>query len=231
MEKKLFTTTKLTETFKNSNEFIKLYQIPIILFVIMQFVVGELGRFDDSEILKQGIVLLVTTIDTFVVLIIIALIHNRRNGVTETINVIFNQLFKKLGSILVVIGIDYLFITIAIQINQTMLLYLVLVFLFVFKWQIFMLDGKRALKVFSESFKTVLVNQRDILKYALSFVGAQILMFFLLSTLGSSEGAVATIVLLCFHFLGKVVFTYSVVVFTYVFIEYKEGLVEDELLQ
>ncbi|WP_273324064.1 hypothetical protein [Vallitalea guaymasensis] len=215
---------------KNKKEIIYLVLIITTIFIVDQIIYTT----DQNHLIKYTIIktiynLIKGFINLWISLVIIYISMQNITGKTVNLKEFIIDSLSDIKQILYVYAIYFIILIIVSLFTIPIISTIIVQALLVFVWQVYLIDNKRKLEVFTVSVSVVFSNINKVIKYIMMYFGVLIMMA-LINLLPIKMEYLEKGFIIMVQYFGLLILNYLTIMFTIIYMEIKENKTKQSAL-
>ncbi|WP_113672149.1 hypothetical protein [Vallitalea guaymasensis] len=208
--------------------------IYLVLIITTIFIVDQIIYTTDYNHLNYTIIktiynLIKGFINLWISLVIIYISMQNITGKTVNLKEFIIDSLSDIKQILYVYAIQFIILIIVSLFTIPIISTIIVQALLVFVWQVYLIDNKRKLEVFTESVSVVFSNINKVIKYIMMYFGVLIMMA-LINLLPIKMEYLEKGFIIMVQYFGVLILNYLTIMFTIIYMEIKENKTKQSAL-
>ena len=208
--------------------------IYLVLIITTIFIVDQIIYTTDYNHLNYTIIktiynLIKGFINLWISLVIIYISMQNITGKTVNLKEFIIDSLSDIKQILYVYAIQFIILIIVSLFTIPIISTIIVQALLVFVWQVYLIDNKRKLEVFTESVSVVFSNINKVIKYIMMYFGVLIMMA-LINLLSIKMEYLEKGFIIMVQYFGVLILNYLTIMFTIIYMEIKENKTKQSAL-
>ncbi|QUH28511.1 hypothetical protein [Vallitalea guaymasensis] len=214
---------------KNKKEIIYLVLIITTIFIVDQIIYTTDYNHLNYTIIKTIYNLIKGFINLWISLVIIYISMQNITGKTVNLKEFIIDSLSDIKQILCVYAIQFIILIIVSLFTIPIISTIIVQALLVFVWQVYLIDNKRKLEVFTVSVSVVFSNINKVIKYIMMYFGVLIMMA-LINLLPIKMEYLEKGFIIMVQYFGVLILNYLTIMFTIIYMEIKENKTKQSAL-